>query len=338
MQLFRSRLLLWPTTLLGLVCFLGAEQPRPLLYDGKTFEEWREKVRTELKPELRAECIKAVIALGMNGRATDAAEIIIDLVGQYDPNDEDAKPIGDAAERMGKLGRPVIPLLLAALGSDKPAARDLARAVLIPLYSSSMPRGLSEGLAAEMPRLLQTAHSEDAELVSDMLKIIRRINEKAPETAALVVDLLLSRNPKIRQVGLVALPREGTIEGVEIEAQKVIPILIRLLEDEESVWSAIDSLKRYKAAAKDAVPVLSRLLKAGKITGSVESDAYELLERIGPAAKEAFPLLQQKWAGYKKAGEGDNRRTLEWAMRQIDAVEAERILGPAPKFLDARPQ
>ncbi len=55
-----------------------------LRYDGKTFDEWRTAWQTELSLEKRLEVVKALAAFGANGYATQAAESIVDVAGQYD--------------------------------------------------------------------------------------------------------------------------------------------------------------------------------------------------------------------------------------------------------------
>jgi len=62
-------------------------QPRQqgmLLYDGKTFDEWRKLWKTELKTENRTECIKALAAFGRAGKGKEAAEAILEIVKEYD--------------------------------------------------------------------------------------------------------------------------------------------------------------------------------------------------------------------------------------------------------------
>ncbi len=54
------------------------------LYDGKTFDQWRELWKTELKTEKRIECIDAFVAFGRAGRGQEAAEAILEVAGEYD--------------------------------------------------------------------------------------------------------------------------------------------------------------------------------------------------------------------------------------------------------------
>ncbi len=55
-----------------------------MLYDGRTFDEWRSKWRYELKTEKRIEAIKALAAFGRAGKGREAAEAILDVAGEYD--------------------------------------------------------------------------------------------------------------------------------------------------------------------------------------------------------------------------------------------------------------
>jgi hypothetical protein len=57
---------------------------RPLLYDGKTFDQWRTLWQTELKTEKRTEAIQALAAFGRAGRGREAAEAILDVAAEYD--------------------------------------------------------------------------------------------------------------------------------------------------------------------------------------------------------------------------------------------------------------
>lgn len=55
-----------------------------LLYDGKTFEWWRNSWKTELKTEKRIDCIEALTAFGRAGRGKEAAEAILEVAAEYD--------------------------------------------------------------------------------------------------------------------------------------------------------------------------------------------------------------------------------------------------------------
>lgn len=76
------------------------EKQSPLLYDGKTFDDWRDLWTTELKTERRVECIKALAAFGRAGRGKEASEAIFDVAGQYDFFMIDNRAEGKLKERV----------------------------------------------------------------------------------------------------------------------------------------------------------------------------------------------------------------------------------------------
>jgi hypothetical protein len=65
---------------------------KPLLFQGKTFEQWVEQLQTELDPLIRAEAFRALAMFGANGRGKEAAEVIIDAVKgisfEYPPGED----------------------------------------------------------------------------------------------------------------------------------------------------------------------------------------------------------------------------------------------------------
>ena len=58
--------------------------PRSLLVQGKTFEQWREQLLTELDPTIRAEAFRAFALFGANGRGKEATEAIVEAVKRLD--------------------------------------------------------------------------------------------------------------------------------------------------------------------------------------------------------------------------------------------------------------
>jgi hypothetical protein len=55
---------------------------KPLVYQGKTFDEWRGSPRTELDPQYLAETIRALGAFGRHGYGKEAAQAIYDAVSE----------------------------------------------------------------------------------------------------------------------------------------------------------------------------------------------------------------------------------------------------------------
>lgn len=52
-----------------------------LTFQGKTFDQWVEELKTELDPKTRAEAIRAMAAFGANGRGKEATAVIVHAVG-----------------------------------------------------------------------------------------------------------------------------------------------------------------------------------------------------------------------------------------------------------------
>src|SRR5262249_53009286 len=162
--------------------------------------------------------------------------------------------------------------------SGKPGAQKVSRSVLTPPYGK--PDALEAGLKAEMPRLLAAARADDPGFVATVLTIIRAIDAEAPQTATLVLDLLGSPNPKIRATApgprrARRLVGDQTAPPVAVGAQKALPLLIRLLADEDKyvVWGAVRRLRPFGAAAKDAVPALCKVLASGRFAeGDLEKE------------------------------------------------------------------
>src|SRR5262249_25097570 len=86
------------------------EKPDPnreeLRYGGKPFHAWRQLLRTELKPQIRAEAIKALGAFGINGFGVEATTAILQAAKSYpEPVDlEELKVLEAAEEMLARIG------------------------------------------------------------------------------------------------------------------------------------------------------------------------------------------------------------------------------------------
>src|SRR5262249_3022066 len=88
--------------------------PREALrYAGKSFEEWRTALLTELSPDVRAQGIKAITAFGKNGYGKEAAAVIVEVMRDYEIQDgnDDQKVIDAAALGIVRIGDNALPLL-----------------------------------------------------------------------------------------------------------------------------------------------------------------------------------------------------------------------------------
>ena len=59
-------------------------------YDGKSFYEWWDGVRSELKPERRTEAIHAFTEFGRHGYGKEATEAILEVMRDYSVRSSDA--------------------------------------------------------------------------------------------------------------------------------------------------------------------------------------------------------------------------------------------------------
>src|SRR5262249_44315012 len=96
--------------------------PRPpkeaLRYGGKHFDDCRTLLLTELKPESRAEAIKALGMFGANGYGREAAVAIVEAMRgyAYEAADEaDAKVFNAATGGLSRIGAEVVPVLVEEL-------------------------------------------------------------------------------------------------------------------------------------------------------------------------------------------------------------------------------
>ena len=106
-----------------------SDQPT-FLYDGKTFDQWRDLWKLELNPERRTEAVNALAAFGRTGRGDEAISAILDVAAEYDfSRIDDSKPEGRLKERVIEALAPEdvtnaedqwLPLLLSRLKSDPP--------------------------------------------------------------------------------------------------------------------------------------------------------------------------------------------------------------------------
>jgi hypothetical protein len=118
--------------------YLEAVKQSPLLYDGKTFDEWRDLWTTELKTERRIECIKALAAFGRAGRGQEASEAILDVAAEFDFGNFEGSSAQDLKQAITQVlggvegieGQYWLPQLMERLKSDPAKWNSFAEWVL----------------------------------------------------------------------------------------------------------------------------------------------------------------------------------------------------------------
>jgi HEAT repeat protein len=289
-----------------------AAQPRKevLRYGGKSFDDWHNVLTTELKPELRAEAIKALSAFGVNGYAKEATTAILTLMHDYDASrlDEEDNNVVKAAEfGLYKIGSKTVPQLLEELKQDNTNGRRFALAALQMIGPDSKTAVLAVAglLKDDEPNVrsqalqvlwtidrnrysaaaLGEALIDDERLRGQAIGLLAEFGEKAKPALPQLLEAA-KRFPAARVAALQAL------RAAQPEAKSVMPVLIDAVKDKnvDTRLEAYSYLRELGAASKDAVPFLIAAWKNSH-------DAYERAEianafaGIGPDAKEAMPLL-----------------------------------------------
>src|SRR5690606_4466922 len=102
--------------------------PPQLLYDGRTFDDWRTEWKTELKTENRTEAIKALRAFGRAGYGKEATEAILEVAEEYPMN-----LIGDTRSPAAAL-QTAIANSFADIDDSSPIPSDVAIPVILDWY------------------------------------------------------------------------------------------------------------------------------------------------------------------------------------------------------------
>jgi len=255
----------------------------------------------------------AAVALAeMGPLAVEAADELVAALAEADPVEKMQILLALAAigEPAGKAATPLVEML------ESGAAASMALEVPL-VYALGQLR--VEAAHEPLGRLLD---SNDSILAGTAAWARARIHPDAPEEVAMAVDRLLkgtaSDSPVIRQGTLSALAdlseevtkqdagRLASVFGKSLADPEVpvrmagaeslarlggdaVPALLEAVEDPQRRLIAIDVLGSLGPLAKDAVPVLVRLL--GDADAVVRADAAFALGGIGTDAAEAVPAL-----------------------------------------------
>jgi beta-lactamase regulating signal transducer with metallopeptidase domain len=247
----------------------SSNQQSPLLYDGKTFEQWRSLWKTELKTEKRTECIKALAAFGRAGKGKEAAEAILDVAGEYDffvaGRKEDPSEILKTAIREALKGNDAIPaeqwlpVFVARLEKDPQKWATLAGQVLSSVRGNSADvTTLLKGIAKDLHNPANVRSSalaslairpniaDDAEAVamvreglqSDdpqvVWKVLTNLNFSRLDLFPEQIELLFSKDEELRIVSLNLLPRSSANQDMAPIVDKLITFLADSARAEDS--------------------------------------------------------------------------------------------------------
>ena len=281
----------------------SASEPKSnLRYDGKTFNEWRTLLKTELSTEKRIEAIKALAAFGASGYGKEAAEAILGVAEQLDWTSIDNKssagklktaclealtggsatggyhiPIGDwlllVVDRLKSKSAPW-PLFSSYLFPGLPAGEQSAVAPLLELSKDpdlAMPAW--RGLKAVDPQL------ENANVLQALRDALASPDQSPERLSFLVSDLLVNAG-------------SSSYGGTSLELRYVPELDELLFHPNRAVrWYARNVLSCIQP--DDAPGVVKQLLATVDDPARKRDriEAIRALAAIGPLAKDAEPKL-----------------------------------------------
>lgn len=279
----------------------------PKTYDGKDFNWWRRDLRTELKPELRVEALRAMGHFGANGYAEQATASIIEAVASYGISelDRDTKSIRDAGSTaLRRIGPSAADALIAVLSEENGNARRFAVSVLVNLTPD-----------ADVVRALVTATRDNDREVR--LCAVSGLTRDGIDGEVAIPALTAALNDKDTVVRYCAASALG---GFESRAGDAVPALIAAAKDDQPFvrQNALSALARIRPNPVLVVPTFTEALEDEE--QSVRQEATQGLSSIGPEAKSAVPALIDE---YSRVSAGDRAAIIE-ALGEIgpDAKQA----------------
>jgi HEAT repeat protein len=285
-----------------------------LRYGGKRFDSWRLEVQTELKPEVRADGIKALAIFAGRGYAKEATGVILDVLSEYPPPsfDKDDQKVYDASRTLCKAGDKIVPELAAALRSDNRNVRYYAADFLQYLGKRARP-AQSALMAAVLDRddLVGSAaiHAvgnlqvDAKEIVPVLVRALRQGGAKRRAAAGWVLStcdraegrpavpaLLLALNDPSTDVRVAVL---GALKNINPEPKTVVEELVKVVKSDKHRYCRLLAVMHLAALGREARPAVPALMAFLKEDLSNNDSAIDALAAIGPDARAALPLLRE---------------------------------------------
>jgi RNA polymerase sigma factor (sigma-70 family) len=265
-----------------------------LRYGGKNFDDWRTVLATDLKPEVRAEAIKALSAFGANGYAREAAVAIVEAMSGYDSNAGDAedwKVMEAARQGLRKIGEDAVPVLVEELKKGQRNGRAFAL--------SAMPHFGVKAKAA-IPAVIEALSDPDASIRRGALGALRQIDREGTSVPALA-EVVTDDDESVRFWVIDLLAR------FEAKAKVAMPKLVVAAVKDDNANNrqrALAALRAIKPEPKTIVPTLREALRDKNRNPRVE--AIHFVNDLGPKAKETVMDL----VAALKHSEDDGERAL----------------------------
>lgn len=269
-----------------------------LLYDGKTFEQWRRYSQRELKPERVAEAMKAFAAFGVNGYGKEATVAIVDAMKKYNParkDGPDALITGAAWVAVEKINQPAVPVLAEAL-KKHPSK-----------YSRLFIVRTLRGCLLVAPAVMDKEKEVRNAAIDELSDYVSRYDENGEE-----LQKTLRKSHQVE--GFILALKKAFHEGEHEtrcgaasllgvcgpQAKSAIPALLEGLKDKSDgvPEASLRTLVKLKVQPKRFLPILIQMAK-DKNDSKCRCVAVGRLAALGPLAKAALPVLIEA-AGDKK--------------------------------------
>jgi beta-lactamase regulating signal transducer with metallopeptidase domain/HEAT repeat protein len=244
-----------------------------LRYGGKTFAEWRDLLLTDLEPESRVKALKAIGELGANGYSTEAADAIGKALQMDEPAANQWKVFTAGCEALNRLGEAAVPEFNKLMKSDRPQVPEKAAARMHSVLR----------LPSALPTLLQFATIESEEVRRNCCESLSRFHLAQSEVATLLMSRINTDVSEVRSAILSGLRQaEGSTNAA-------IPLLLRLLEDEQSDIRSLAALTLAEVGPNDERTRMALL----KVTSAIDDARvrYEVVATIASHPRNFEPNL-----------------------------------------------
>jgi HEAT repeats len=292
-------------------------QKEELRYEGKSFEDWRNLLLTELQPKRKVQALQVIIVFSQQGFATEAMTALLEMARGYEPilaleeadcpifsveeanngNDQSSpRSILEAASKAVKwIGPSAIPILREGLKDESRAVR---------LFAIITLGELKKGNSDAITDLLKILRGGDT---VQRLAVLRALGQIETEDKRLSPALTTALKDKSEDVRITALDALET-HGGEI-ARSAVPGIVDALKDTNPRVRE-HALKALRSAGLRAsfVPQLLEVMKDKD--AEVQHQAYLCLRVLGPKAKDAVPILLVRLKQLRAANGSKSERTI----------------------------
>ncbi|MCH7687564.1 MAG: hypothetical protein IH899_12935 [Planctomycetes bacterium] len=266
-----------------------------LRYDGKSFEQWKELLETELKPERRAEAMKAFGIFGLHGYSEEAARSIVEVTRDYDfrilygQNHESGGLQAASIRAFRRAASPAaMKILSEELKSGKPNRQWFALMVLQPAGDShgwydplADQKKFNEQAKLTVPTLLVLISNENTDSGVRMFAIsrIQVFDPQVESFASRLRQIMQDENPRI------ALAACSALVKVDPETEGLVEKLVQLAGKDDQRISALYALRDLGPKAKAAIPGLLQILEEKPVKKKITP---------GPGDGLVFVVLQEQ--------------------------------------------